>query len=164
MHCPFLALQLVLCLHDSFLSLFPGSTFSCCCFFVVTDARKVHTAPARTLFLLRPLPLLFVTGGGYTGYRQYEKYRERELERLGLEIPPKVAGHWEVGIRWNHLDFSSSTAACHFLNAQVEMFEKVKCAFLALQWAFGQIQKVYLQCHARLPFCLQTYLWFPQGL
>ncbi|XP_014642460.1 PREDICTED: phosphatidylserine decarboxylase proenzyme-like [Ceratotherium simum simum] len=60
-----------------------------------TNARKVHTAPARTLFLLRPLPVLFVTGSGYAGYRQYEKYRERELEKLGLEIPPKLAGHWE---------------------------------------------------------------------
>ncbi|XP_055107596.1 phosphatidylserine decarboxylase proenzyme, mitochondrial isoform X4 [Symphalangus syndactylus] len=61
-----------------------------------TDARKIHTAPARTTFLLRPLPILLATGGGYAGYRQYEKYRERELEKLGLEIPPKLAGHWEV--------------------------------------------------------------------
>ncbi|XP_004400162.1 PREDICTED: phosphatidylserine decarboxylase proenzyme-like [Odobenus rosmarus divergens] len=60
-----------------------------------TNARRVHTAPARTLSLLRPLPVLLVTGGGYAGYRQYEKYRERELEKLGLEIPPKLAGHWE---------------------------------------------------------------------
>ncbi|XP_037022680.2 phosphatidylserine decarboxylase proenzyme, mitochondrial isoform X1 [Artibeus jamaicensis] len=63
-----------------------------------TNARKVHTAPARTLFLFRPLPFLFVTGGGYAGYRQYEKYREQELEKLGLEIPPKLAGHWEVAL------------------------------------------------------------------
>ncbi|XP_077806122.1 phosphatidylserine decarboxylase proenzyme, mitochondrial isoform X3 [Macaca mulatta] len=63
-----------------------------------TDARKVHTAPARTTFLLRPLPILLATGGGYAGYRQYEKYRERELEKLGLEIPPKLAGHWEVAL------------------------------------------------------------------
>ncbi|NP_001313350.1 phosphatidylserine decarboxylase proenzyme, mitochondrial isoform h [Homo sapiens] len=63
-----------------------------------TDARKIHTAPARTMFLLRPLPILLVTGGGYAGYRQYEKYRERELEKLGLEIPPKLAGHWEVAL------------------------------------------------------------------
>ncbi|XP_035930484.1 phosphatidylserine decarboxylase proenzyme, mitochondrial isoform X2 [Halichoerus grypus] len=63
-----------------------------------TNARRVHTAPARTLSLLRPLPVLLVTGGGYAGYRQYEKYRERELEKLGLEIPPKLAGHWEVAL------------------------------------------------------------------
>ncbi|XP_030884230.1 phosphatidylserine decarboxylase proenzyme, mitochondrial isoform X3 [Leptonychotes weddellii] len=64
-----------------------------------TNARRVHTAPARTLSLLRPLPVLLVTGGGYAGYRQYEKYRERELEKLGLEIPPKLAGHWEAGTK-----------------------------------------------------------------
>ncbi|NP_001172059.1 phosphatidylserine decarboxylase proenzyme, mitochondrial [Sus scrofa] len=69
----------------------PFRTFS-------TNARKVHTAPARTLSLLRPLPVLVATGGGYAGYRQYEKYRERELEKLGLEIPPKLAGHWEVAL------------------------------------------------------------------
>ncbi|ELK31543.1 Phosphatidylserine decarboxylase proenzyme [Myotis davidii] len=64
--------------------------------FKFAHARKVHTAPARTLFRLRPLPFLVLTGGGgYAGYRQYEKYRERELEKLGLEIPPKLAGHWE---------------------------------------------------------------------
>uniref|UniRef100_A0A3Q2KYT2 Phosphatidylserine decarboxylase proenzyme, mitochondrial n=1 Tax=Equus caballus TaxID=9796 RepID=A0A3Q2KYT2_HORSE len=61
-----------------------------------TSARKVHTAPARSLFLLRPLPVLFVTGTGYAGYRQYERYRERELEKLGLEIPLKLAGPWEI--------------------------------------------------------------------
>ncbi|XP_058546893.1 phosphatidylserine decarboxylase proenzyme, mitochondrial isoform X2 [Neofelis nebulosa] len=63
-----------------------------------TNARRVHTAPARTLFLLRPLPILLVTGSGYAGYRQYERYRERELEKLGLEIPPKLAGPWEVAL------------------------------------------------------------------
>ncbi|XP_054936627.1 phosphatidylserine decarboxylase proenzyme, mitochondrial-like isoform X1 [Physeter macrocephalus] len=60
-----------------------------------TNARKIHTAPARTLSLLRPLLFLVATGGGYAGYRQYEKYQEREWEKLGLEIPPKLAGHWE---------------------------------------------------------------------
>lgn len=63
------------------------------------NARQVHTAPARTLFRFRPLPVLVLTGsGGYAGYRQYEKYREQELEKLGLEIPPKLAGHWEVAL------------------------------------------------------------------
>ncbi|KAF7477293.1 Hypothetical predicted protein [Marmota monax] len=62
------------------------------------NTRKVHTATARTLFRLRPLPILLATGSGYVGYRQYEKYRERELEKLGLEIPPKLAGNWEVAL------------------------------------------------------------------
>lgn len=65
---------------------------------VVTGARKIHTAPARSLFLLRPVPILLATGGGYAGYRQYEKYRDQKLEKLGLEIPPKLASHWEVGL------------------------------------------------------------------
>nr|XP_020043521.1 phosphatidylserine decarboxylase proenzyme, mitochondrial-like [Castor canadensis] len=87
-----------------------------------TDARKLHTAPARALFLLRPLPILLVSGGGYIGYRQYEKYRERELEKLGLEIPPKLAGHWEVGIGWKLLRLLSCTAVCCCLNCS-----KLKC-------------------------------------
>ncbi|XP_055261735.1 phosphatidylserine decarboxylase proenzyme, mitochondrial isoform X4 [Moschus berezovskii] len=63
-----------------------------------TNARKVHTAPARALSLLRPLPILVAAGGGYAGYRQYEKHRERELEKLGLDVPPRLAGHWEVAL------------------------------------------------------------------
>jgi phosphatidylserine decarboxylase len=49
------------------------------------------------------VPILLATGGGYAGYRQYEKYRERKLEKLGLEIPPKLASHWEVGLMSSHL-------------------------------------------------------------
>lgn len=78
------------CFLHSFRKL-PLRTFS-------TNARKVHTAPPRSLSLLRPLRILFVTGGGYAGYRQYEKYREQELEKMGLEIPPRIAGHWEVAL------------------------------------------------------------------
>ncbi|XP_007490504.2 phosphatidylserine decarboxylase proenzyme, mitochondrial isoform X3 [Monodelphis domestica] len=63
-----------------------------------TDARKFHTAATRTLFRLRPFYFLVATGGGYVGYRQYEKYRDRELERLGLEVPPRLAGEWEVAL------------------------------------------------------------------
>ncbi|KAM5238445.1 phosphatidylserine decarboxylase proenzyme, mitochondrial isoform 1-T1 [Ctenodactylus gundi] len=80
------------------LSHFLQSLWNLPCRDINTGARKIHTAPARTLSLLRPLPILLVTGGGYAGYRQYEKYRERELEKLGLEIPPKLAGHWEVAL------------------------------------------------------------------
>ncbi|XP_045145497.1 phosphatidylserine decarboxylase proenzyme, mitochondrial [Echinops telfairi] len=63
--------------------------------FFITDARRVHTLSARALNLLRPGPVLLATGGGYAGYRQYVKYRERELEKLGLEIPLRLAGEWE---------------------------------------------------------------------
>ena len=120
--------------------------------FFVADARKVHTAPARTLSLLRPLPVLVATGGGYAGYRQYEKYRERELEKLGLEIPPKLAGHWEVGVGWNHLEFSCTTGVCHFVNCpKVKLFEKVKYAFLELMSpvGLGRCRKLYLQYYVK---------------
>lgn len=86
----------VLRLHDSLL--LPSPTLRISLFSSVTGVRKVHTAPLRTLFLLRPVPILLAAGGGYAGYRQYEKYRERQLEKLGLEIPPKLASHWEVGL------------------------------------------------------------------
>lgn len=104
--------------------------------------------------LLRPLLFLVATGGGYAGYRQYEKYQEREWEKLGLEIPRKLAGHWEVGTGWNHLGFSWSTTACHFVNcSKVKLFEKVKCAFLELTSpvVLGLLQKLYLGHHVRLP-------------
>ncbi|XP_027719774.1 phosphatidylserine decarboxylase proenzyme, mitochondrial isoform X2 [Vombatus ursinus] len=61
-----------------------------------TDTRKFHTAASRALFRLRPFHFVVATGGGYAGYRQYEKYRDRQLERLGLEVPPRLAGEWEV--------------------------------------------------------------------
>ncbi|XP_072455979.1 phosphatidylserine decarboxylase proenzyme, mitochondrial isoform X5 [Notamacropus eugenii] len=63
-----------------------------------TDARKFHTATSRALFRLRPFHVVLATGGGYVGYRQYENYRDRELERLGLEVPPRLAGEWEVAL------------------------------------------------------------------
>uniref|UniRef100_A0A8B9X7D7 Phosphatidylserine decarboxylase proenzyme, mitochondrial n=1 Tax=Bos mutus grunniens TaxID=30521 RepID=A0A8B9X7D7_BOSMU len=78
-----------------------------------TNARKVHTAPARTSSLLRPLPILVATGGGYAGYRQYEKYRERELEKLGLDVPPKLAGHWEVALPSAGPEAEAGTAELH---------------------------------------------------
>ncbi|XP_075391171.1 phosphatidylserine decarboxylase proenzyme, mitochondrial isoform X1 [Tenrec ecaudatus] len=63
-----------------------------------TNARRVYTLSARALHLLRPGPILLATGGGYAGYRQYVKYREQELEKLGLEIPLRLAGEWEVAL------------------------------------------------------------------
>ncbi|ERE87875.1 phosphatidylserine decarboxylase proenzyme isoform 1 [Cricetulus griseus] len=83
-----------------------------------TGARKIHTAPVRSLFLLRPVPILLATGGGYAGYRQYEKYRDQKLEKLGLEIPPKLASHWEVGLSGHDL-FSAQTA--DFLNCSIKI-------------------------------------------
>ncbi|XP_038618442.1 phosphatidylserine decarboxylase proenzyme, mitochondrial isoform X2 [Tachyglossus aculeatus] len=63
-----------------------------------SDARNFHTAPARAFLRLRPFHFLVATGGGYAGYRQYVKYRDHQLEKLGIEIPPQIAGEWEVAL------------------------------------------------------------------
>ncbi|XP_035383107.1 phosphatidylserine decarboxylase proenzyme, mitochondrial isoform X2 [Electrophorus electricus] len=47
---------------------------------------------------IRPLPLLIATGSGYFGYNQYEKYKLRELEKLGIELPPSLASELQVTI------------------------------------------------------------------
>ncbi|KAH1180377.1 hypothetical protein KIL84_009213 [Mauremys mutica] len=61
-----------------------------------TDRRKLHAAPVVRTFRLRPFHFLVATGGGYAGYRQYEKYKEEQLEKLGIEIPIKLASEWEL--------------------------------------------------------------------
>ncbi|GAA6085866.1 phosphatidylserine decarboxylase proenzyme, mitochondrial isoform X2 [Tachysurus ichikawai] len=40
---------------------------------------------------VRAIPLLIATGGGYFGYNRYERYKDRELEKLGITVPPRVA-------------------------------------------------------------------------
>ncbi|XP_069613867.1 phosphatidylserine decarboxylase proenzyme, mitochondrial isoform X2 [Ranitomeya imitator] len=62
------------------------------------SGRRLHAASAAVGARVRPLYLLLGTGGGYVGYRQYEGYRDRQLQNLGLEVPPKVAYTWEVAI------------------------------------------------------------------
>ncbi|XP_060769130.1 phosphatidylserine decarboxylase proenzyme, mitochondrial isoform X2 [Neoarius graeffei] len=47
---------------------------------------------------VRTLPLLMATGTGYLGYNQYERYKIRELEKLGIEIPPRLANELQVTI------------------------------------------------------------------
>ncbi|XP_074869116.1 phosphatidylserine decarboxylase proenzyme, mitochondrial isoform X2 [Carettochelys insculpta] len=63
-----------------------------------TDRRKLHAAPVVRAFRLRPFHLLVATGGGYAGYAQYEKYRLEQLEKMGVEIPIKLASEWEVSL------------------------------------------------------------------
>uniref|UniRef100_A0A452GPN0 Phosphatidylserine decarboxylase proenzyme, mitochondrial n=1 Tax=Gopherus agassizii TaxID=38772 RepID=A0A452GPN0_9SAUR len=63
-----------------------------------TDRRKLHAAPVVRTFRLRPFHFLVATGGGYAGYRQYEKYKEEQLEKMGIEIPIKLASEWEVSL------------------------------------------------------------------
>ncbi|KAM7144926.1 phosphatidylserine decarboxylase proenzyme, mitochondrial isoform 3-T8 [Macrochelys suwanniensis] len=63
-----------------------------------TDRRKVHDALVVRTFRLRPFHFLVATGGGYASYRQYEKYKEEQLEKMGIEIPIKLASEWEVSL------------------------------------------------------------------
>ncbi|XP_042697580.1 phosphatidylserine decarboxylase proenzyme, mitochondrial isoform X6 [Chrysemys picta bellii] len=63
-----------------------------------TDRRKLHAALVVRTFRLRPFHFLLATGGGYAGYRQYEKYKEEQLEKMGIEIPIKLASEWEVSL------------------------------------------------------------------
>lgn len=45
---------------------------------------------------VRPLPLLIASGSGYLGYNQYERYKDGELEKLGIEVPPRLANELQV--------------------------------------------------------------------
>ncbi|XP_018600313.1 phosphatidylserine decarboxylase proenzyme, mitochondrial isoform X2 [Scleropages formosus] len=47
---------------------------------------------------VRPLPLLLATGGGYLGYDQYGRYKDRQLEKLGIEVPPRLANEYQVAL------------------------------------------------------------------
>lgn len=69
----------------------PGRSFH-------SSGRRLHAASAAVGVRFRPLYLLLGTGGGYAGYKQYEGYKDRQLQKLGLEVPPKVAYTWEVAI------------------------------------------------------------------
>ncbi|XP_032327380.1 phosphatidylserine decarboxylase proenzyme, mitochondrial isoform X1 [Camelus ferus] len=108
-----------------------------------TNARKVHTAPARTLSLLRPLPILAAVGGGYACYRQYEKYQEREREKRGLEVPPKLAGHWEPSPLSIPGTFSSSQTATLYLSGTIPCspprYAQLHFPQLALRRRLGQL-------------------------
>ncbi|KAF4113574.1 hypothetical protein G5714_006119 [Onychostoma macrolepis] len=50
---------------------------------------------------IRPLPLLLAAGGGYVGYDQYGRYKDRQLEKLGIEVPPRIASEIQVRVRVN---------------------------------------------------------------
>ncbi|XP_040272396.1 phosphatidylserine decarboxylase proenzyme, mitochondrial isoform X2 [Bufo bufo] len=60
--------------------------------------RRLYAASAAVGVRVRPLYLLLGSGGGYAGYKQYEGYKDRQLQKLGLEVPPRVAYTWEVAI------------------------------------------------------------------
>lgn len=64
--------------------------------FSVTDRKKLHTASVGQAFRLRPFHVLVATGGGYAGYRKYEDYKLKQLEKRGIEVPVRLASEWEV--------------------------------------------------------------------
>ncbi|KAM9440576.1 phosphatidylserine decarboxylase proenzyme, mitochondrial isoform 2-T3 [Clarias gariepinus] len=47
---------------------------------------------------VRTFPLLIASGSGYYGYKQYGHYKDRELEKLGIEVPPRLANELQVNI------------------------------------------------------------------
>ncbi|XP_041079015.1 phosphatidylserine decarboxylase proenzyme, mitochondrial-like [Polyodon spathula] len=59
--------------------------------------RTLHAASVGAVARLRPLHVLLATGSGYLGYSQYGWYKDRELERQGIEVPPHVAHEVQVG-------------------------------------------------------------------
>ncbi|KAI1905112.1 hypothetical protein AGOR_G00012570 [Albula goreensis] len=53
--------------------------------------RRLSAASVGLAGRMRPLPILLATGGGYMGYDQYGRYRDRRLESMGIEVPPRIA-------------------------------------------------------------------------
>lgn len=74
----------------------------------VAGQRQLYTAPIKGVLRLRPLHFLVATGGGYAGYRQYEKYKEQQVEKLGEEAPPRIASDWEVSC-WSFMTYSCTS-------------------------------------------------------
>ncbi|KAJ8260624.1 hypothetical protein COCON_G00163470 [Conger conger] len=70
-----------------------------------SDRRPLSGA---SLARMRPLPILLATGGGYVGYDQYGRYRDRRLEGMGIEVPPRIANETQLfrdgsrGVRGSH--------------------------------------------------------------
>ncbi|ETE67104.1 Phosphatidylserine decarboxylase proenzyme, partial [Ophiophagus hannah] len=61
--------------------------------------RTLHTGPLNVVLRIRPLHLFVATGTGYVGYKQFEKHKEKNLEKLGVEVAPKIASEWELALR-----------------------------------------------------------------
>ncbi|XP_053135530.1 phosphatidylserine decarboxylase proenzyme, mitochondrial isoform X3 [Hemicordylus capensis] len=101
--------------------------------FFFTGQRKLHTAPARGVLRLRPLHLLVATGGGYAGYKQYARHKEKQLEKLGVEVSPNIAAAWEVSL-----------------------YKSVPTRLLSRAW--GRLNSVELPTWLRKPV-LSLYIW-----
>ncbi|XP_051751770.1 phosphatidylserine decarboxylase proenzyme, mitochondrial isoform X2 [Ctenopharyngodon idella] len=82
---------------------------------------------------VRPLPLLIATGGGYVGYNQYGRYRDRQLEKLGIEVPPRIANE-----------------------VQVTIYKSIPTRLLSRAW--GRLNQVDLPTWLRKPI-FRLYIW-----
>ncbi|KAK9974157.1 hypothetical protein ABG768_022264 [Culter alburnus] len=82
---------------------------------------------------VRPLPLLIATGGGYVGYNQYGQYRDRQLEKLGIEVPPRIANE-----------------------VQVTIYKSIPTRLLSRAW--GRLNQVDLPNWLRKPI-FRLYIW-----
>ncbi|XP_064164957.1 phosphatidylserine decarboxylase proenzyme, mitochondrial isoform X2 [Anguilla rostrata] len=82
---------------------------------------------------VRPLPILLATGGGYVGYDQYGRYRDRRLESLGIEVPPRIAS-----------------------NTQVALYKTIPTRVLSRAW--GRLNQVELPTWLRKPV-YSLYIW-----
>ncbi|XP_062410955.1 phosphatidylserine decarboxylase proenzyme, mitochondrial isoform X3 [Sardina pilchardus] len=82
---------------------------------------------------VRPLPLIIATGGGYAGYDQYGRYKDRELAKLGIEVPPRIANE-----------------------AQVALYKTIPTRLLSRAW--GRLNQVDLPTWLRKPI-YNLYIW-----
>ncbi|XP_051949067.1 phosphatidylserine decarboxylase proenzyme, mitochondrial isoform X2 [Xyrauchen texanus] len=82
---------------------------------------------------VRPLPLLIAIGGGYIGYDQYERYKDRQLEKLGIEVPPRIAN-----------------------GVQVTIYKSIPTRLLSRAW--GRLNQVDLPTWLRKPI-YSLYIW-----
>ncbi|XP_069038155.1 phosphatidylserine decarboxylase proenzyme, mitochondrial isoform X2 [Lepisosteus oculatus] len=60
--------------------------------------RRLHAASLSLGARVRPLYVLLASGGGYAGYTQYGRYRDRRLEQLGIEVSPRLANELQVAL------------------------------------------------------------------
>ncbi|XP_039177098.1 phosphatidylserine decarboxylase proenzyme, mitochondrial isoform X2 [Crotalus tigris] len=95
--------------------------------------RPLHTGPLNVVLRIRPLHLFVATGTGYVGYKQYEKYQEKNLEKSGVEVAPQIASEWEVSL-----------------------YKSVPTRLLSRAW--GRLNNVELPTWLRKPV-LSLYIW-----
>ncbi|XP_021446393.2 phosphatidylserine decarboxylase proenzyme, mitochondrial isoform X4 [Oncorhynchus mykiss] len=82
---------------------------------------------------VRPFPLLIATGGGYMGYDQYGRYKDRQLAKIGVEVPPRIAN-----------------------DTQVALYKTIPTRLLSRAW--GRLNQVELPTWLRKPV-YSLYIW-----